>query len=353
MALMIRAVYKAGDFSLDIDLRSPSRRIGILGSSGAGKSLTLKAIAGILVPDQGNITIDGRVLFDSDKRICLKPQKRKVGYLFQNYALFPSMTVADNIGVGISGAKDEKRQIVGNLIRQFKLEGLERHYPRQLSGGQQQRVALARILAMAPDVILLDEPFSALDIHLRDQMNRELLTMLDGFPGHVIMVSHSRDEIYRFSEEVVIIDQGRIIDQGSRKDVFSKPSCLRAAALTGCKNFSRAKRLDDHTFEAVDWAAVVQTDQVLPVNLSYIGYRAHEFIPVWGKRQENCLPFTLARKDELPFEQNYYICPSGQETSPYSIAAWFVQRNLWPLLEEKGLPDYLQIRESDILFFES
>jgi molybdate transport system ATP-binding protein len=263
------------------------------------------------------------------------------------------MTVTENIGVGILAAKEEKQELISGLIRKFRLEGLERNYPRQLSGGQQQRVALARILAMAPDVILLDEPFSALDIHLRDQMNRELLTTLEDFPGHVIMVSHSRDEIYRFSEEVLIIDQGRIIDQGSRKDVFSKPSCLRAAALTGCKNFSRADRLDNHTIEAVDWGVRIRTNEVLPEKLAFIGYRAHQFVPVWGEKQENCLPFALARKDELPFEQNYYICPSGQERSPYSIAAWFVQRDLWPVLEEKGLPDYLQIREEDILCFES
>lgn len=351
--MTVRAVYKAGDFSLDIDLRSLSRRIGILGSSGAGKSMTLKLIAGILTPDHGIIRIDDRVLYDSDMRIDLKPQKRRVGYLFQNYALFPAMTVAENIGAGIAGSPAEKKRVTGGLIRQFKLDGLESHYPGQLSGGQQQRVALARILAMDPDVILLDEPFSALDIHLRDQMNRELLTTLEDYPGHVVMVSHSRDEIYRFSDEVVIIDQGRIIDQGKKKEVFARPSCVRAAALTGCKNFSRTKRLDEHTFEAIDWGAVIRTEQVLPDQLGFIGYRAHEFIPVWGEKQENCLPFILERKDELPFEQNYYICPSGHETSPYSIAAWFVQRQLWPVLEERGLPDYLKLREEEILFFKS
>ncbi len=351
MPVIISARYKAGDFDLDLNLQTDAKRIGILGASGAGKSLTLKLIAGILKADEGRICIDDRVLFDSGKRIDLKPQKRKVGYLFQNYALFPAMTVAENIGIGMPCSGTEKDVIIADLVRQFRLEGLEDHFPRQLSGGQQQRVALARILAAKPDVILLDEPFSALDIHLRDRMNRELLTTLESYPGQVIMVSHSRDEIYRFSDEVVIIDQGRIIDQGPKKEVFAHPASMRAAALTGCKNFCRAKRIDDHCFEAVDWGVRICTDRLLPEKLAFIGYRAHEFEPVWGQRQENCLPFILSRRDELPFETNYYICPSGKETSSYSVAAWFVQRNLWSLLEEKGLPDYLQIKEDSLLFF--
>ncbi len=352
MAMILSIRYRAGEFDLNIDLRSEAGRIGILGPSGAGKSMTLKLLAGILTPDGGVVSIDGRTLYDSEKRINMKPQTRRVGYLFQNYALFPAMTVEENIGIGMRESGTEKRKIIGELIGQFRLEGLGKHYPKQLSGGQQQRVALARILASRPDVILLDEPFSALDVHLRDQMNRELLTMLENYPGKVIMVSHSRDEIYRFSEEVVIMDRGRIIDRGEKKAVFARPATVRAAALTGCKNFSEARRLDDHTFEAVDWHAKIHTRQRLPEDLAFIGYRAHEFVPVWGEAQENCLPFILERQDELPFEQNYYICPSGEKTTKRSIAAWFVQRHLWPVLEEKGLPDHLQIREEALLFFE-
>ena len=351
MPVTISARYKAGDFSLDIGLETEAKRIGILGASGAGKSMTLKLIAGILRPDAGRICIDDRVLYDSERRIDLKPQKRRVGYLFQNYALFPSMTVAENIAVGMTCPRDRKGRLIADLISRFRLEGLENHYPRQLSGGQQQRVALARILAASPDVILLDEPFSALDIHLRDQMSRELLTILEGFDGQAIMVSHSRDEIYRFSDEVLIIDQGRIIDQGPKKDVFAHPASVRAAALTGCKNFCRAGKLDEHTIDAADWGIRIHTDRDIPDNLICIGYRAHEFEPVWGDCQENCLPFILKRRDELPFELNFYICPAGEETAAYSIAAWFVQRHLWPLLAERGLPDYLKIKEEDILFF--
>lgn len=352
MAIEAVIKYKAGGFTLNLDIRSDAKRIGILGASGTGKSMTLKMLAGILRPDQGRIAVDGRILFDSEQRIDMKPQRRKVGYLFQNYALFPSMTTAQNIGAGIPEKQADKGEIIASLIRRFGLEGLEEQYPSQLSGGQQQRVALARILAVSPDVILLDEPFSALDVHLRDRMNRELFMQLEDFPGTVVMVSHSRDEIYRFGEEIIIIDQGKVIDHGPRDTVFTYPKNARAAALTGCKNFCRAKRLDDHHFQALDWGVMICTQEKLPEKMTVIGYRAHEFIPVWGEPMENCLPFILRYKDKLPFEQNYYICPSGSGDTPLSTAAWFVQRSQWPVLEEKGLPDYLQIQEKDLLYFE-
>lgn len=352
MSVEVTTVYQAGEFRLDIGIRSDAKRIGILGASGTGKSMTLKMIAGILQPDRGRIVVDSRVLFDSQSKTNLKPQERKVGYLFQNYALFPSMTAEQNIGAGIPKKQEGRAETIASLIRRFGLEGLENHYPAQLSGGQQQRVALARILAVSPDVILLDEPFSALDIHLRDQMNRELLMQLEDYPGTVFMVSHSRDEIYRFSEEIVIIDRGRVIDHGERDAVFAHPKNSRAAALTGCKNFCRARRIDDHHFEAVDWGMTVSTQALLPEKLNVIGYRAHEFVPVWGEAKENCLPFRLHYQDELPFEQNYYICPSGNADTPHAVAAWFVQRSQWPVLKERGLPDYLQIQEEKLLFFE-
>lgn len=352
MAIEAEIKYQAGNFTLDVNIRSKAKRIGVLGASGAGKSMTLKMLAGIMRPDEGRITADGRVLFDSAQHIDVKAQSRRVGYLFQNYALFPSMTAAQNIAAGIPKKQADRAGIVSGLIRRFGLEGLENLYPPQLSGGQQQRVALARILAVSPDVILLDEPFSALDIHLRDQMNRELLMQLKDFPGTVFMVSHSRDEIYRFSEEIVIIDKGRVIDHGKREAVFSHPGNSRAAALTGCKNFSSARRLDDHHLEASDWGVTLHTRQVIPEKLGVIGYRAHEFIPVWGPAPENCIPFRLLYRDKLPLEQKYYVCPTGNADNPRAVAAWFVQRSQWPVLEAKGLPDYLQIREKDLLYFE-
>ena len=174
MAMEVKIHKKLGEYELDVHWKSTKKRIGILGASGSGKSLTLKSIAGIEHPDQGHIQIDDHVLYDSDSRICLKPQKRNVGYMFQNYALFPTMTVEQNVGAGLAGNKKKKQEQVQKMIRHFRLEGLEKRLPRELSGGQQQRVALARIMAYEPSVILLDEPFSALDVFLKDRLQQEM-----------------------------------------------------------------------------------------------------------------------------------------------------------------------------------
>lgn len=346
MELEMKLKHQFDNFLLDIDFQSRSDRVGILGASGAGKSMTLKMLAGIMTPGEGRIRLNDRVFLDTAKRINIKPRKRRVGYLFQNYALFPSMTVEENIGAGISGKSPHKKEIVTRMIERFNLSGLEKQIPSQLSGGQQQRVALARIMAYSPDMILLDEPFSALDVHLKDRMQRELLSQLEEYPGPVYMVSHSRDEIYRFSEEILIVDKGKIICQGKKKEVFAKPATRAAAVLTGCKNFSRAVKINDFTLRAKDWGLDIKTSTPVINDLKYIGYRAHEFVPVWGRAEGNCLPFILDRKDELPFEENYYIRAGREE-----VVSWFVQRDTRAEIAKKGLPDYLRIKEEELLYF--
>ncbi len=224
---------RTGDFSLNVRLESDAKRIGILGSSGAGKSMTLRCIAGIDKPDSGTISAAGKLFFDSDARVDIKPQERRVGYMFQNYALFPAMTVEQNIAAGLrpghkvgsgSGSGGGRSSVSGKLrirdsraaragrvaemVERFRLKGLEHRLPGELSGGQQQRVALARIMACSPDVILLDEPYSALDEELRERVQSETLEMLAGYEGQVVLVSHSKDEIYRFSDEIFKIEAG-------------------------------------------------------------------------------------------------------------------------------------------------
>ena len=162
--LKVNIQKKLKEFDLDVNFELKEGCLGILGPSGCGKSMTLKSIAGIVNPDEGFISFNNgneTIYFDFNKKINLKPQNRNVGYLFQNYALFPNMTVEENVAAGLS--KDDDKTIVSDMIKRFHLQGLEKRYPRQLSGGQQQRVALARILAYGPDVILFDEPFSAMD----------------------------------------------------------------------------------------------------------------------------------------------------------------------------------------------
>jgi len=340
-----------GDFTLDMDFSSDARTIGFLGASGEGKSVTLRCIAGIMRPDHGSIVLNGRTLFDSDRHINLPPQKRKVGYLFQDYALFPNMTVEKNILCGLSGVKDrnEKRQRVADVIAQMHLEGLERHKPAQLSGGQAQRAALARILVSQPDLLLLDEPFSALDSYLKDRLQEELIQTLEDYPGAVIMVSHNRDELYRFSEEIVVLDKGHVDEHAETRELFEDPKTRTAAILTGCKNYSRATRLDDHTAELTDWGITLHTERVLPESFAWIGYRAHDFIPVYGEAEPNSFQMELLSEAELPFERNFYLKPQGTPDSDDPIS-WFVQREQWDALDEKGLPDYLRLEESKILY---
>ena len=353
MAVTVKIQRKLDNFLLDINFHSDSRRIGILGASGCGKSMTLKSIAGIELPDEGHIELEGRTLFDKTEKINLKPQMRNVGYLFQNYALFPTMTVEKNIAAGLKGTKQEKEARVREMSDKFRLQGLEKRLPGQLSGGQQQRVALARIMAYEPDMILLDEPFSALDMYLKDQLQRELAEMLSDYEGTVIMVSHNRDEVYRFSEELLVIDQGKIAVSGKTKEIFQNPVSKEAAHLTWCENFSKARRIDSHTIEAEDWGITFTTERGIPDYTEYIGYRAHDFIPVWnaeqggadgaGSDRNGMLRFELESSAELPFEKNYYI-------NAGKTVCWFVQREKVRELEERGMPDYLAFDEEKLLF---
>ena len=344
MSISLHIRKKLDTFVLDVSFDSRAKRIGILGASGCGKSMTLKSIAGIATPDGGKIEADGRVLFDSASKINIKPQKRRAGYLFQNYALFPTMTVAENIGAGLRCGKAEKAERIGKMVEKFRLQGLEQRFPAQLSGGQQQRTALARIMAYEPDIILLDEPFSALDMYLKDRLQRELAEMLEDYEGTVIMVSHNRDEIYRFSEELLIMDQGKIEVCGKTEEIFADPVSRTAAGLTGCKNFSRLRRTGAHTALALDWGVSVLTEKKeIPEDAEWIGYRAHDFIPVWGGGGANMLKFEPESSARLPFEHNYYI--KAEET-----VCWFVQRERLKEIEEKGCPDYLKLAEEKMLF---
>ena len=198
-------------FSLDASFSAAGKgaMTALFGPSGAGKTLTLKCIAGLLVPDEGSIALEGAALYSSAQGICLKPRERRVGYLFQSYALFPTMTVEANIACAVrAGSREERTQRVAEQIRAFRLDGLEKRKPYQLSGGEQQRVAFARCLANDPAVLLLDEPFSAVDEELKRSLEDELMEHLAGFAGPCILVSHDRAQVERLCSAVVEIRGG-------------------------------------------------------------------------------------------------------------------------------------------------
>lgn len=338
---------KMQDFSLDVSMKSSAKRIGILGASGCGKSMTLKSIAGIVNPDEGNIVINGKIVFDSKRKINERTQKRNVGYMFQNYALFPNMTVEKNILCGLTCGKEEKMQKAEKMIRKFRLEGLEKRYPHELSGGEQQRVALARIMAYEPNIILLDEPFSAMDMFLKDQLFKELMQFLEDYKGTVLLVSHNRDEIYQFSEEILVLDYGKSICQGKTKEIFKNPRKKEAAKLTGCKNISRIHKISDYQVLAKDWNLKIHTKEKVNDDISYIGIRAHEFIPVWEMPKQNAIPIGQYEITELPFEHKFFIRTDGEKE-----IYWYVQKEKIKIIKEKGMPKYLEIPEEEILLLE-
>lgn len=221
MAIEVAIKKKIGNFSLDVAFSAGEEMFALLGASGCGKSMTLKCIAGIETPDEGKIVLNGRTLFDSEKKINLIPQKRKVGYMFQDYALFPNMTVEKNIMAGM-GKKPEKA-IVQDYIRRFRLEGLEHHLPRQLSGGQKQRVAIARALAMEPEILLFDEPTSALD----PQMVGEVLEVMRDLAHEgltMIIVTHEMAFARDVSKRVIFMANGVIVEDRPPKELFENPT---------------------------------------------------------------------------------------------------------------------------------
>ncbi len=339
--LKVNIQKKLKEFDLKVDFELEHGRLGILGPSGCGKSMTLKSIAGIIDPDDGVISLttdEETVYFDSNNKINLKPQIRNVGYLFQNYALFPNMTVEENIAVGLS--EDDDGKTVSEMIRRFRLEGLEKRYPRQLSGGQQQRVALARIMAYGPDVILLDEPFSAMDTFLKEQLRIELLNSLKDFDGFSIMVTHDRDEAFQFCDELIVLDQGEIIAKGNTYDIFENPRKVQVARLTGCKNISKIEIIDEYHVKSLDWGVIFEVSEKISPNITHIGIRAHDFSPA-EKDDVNVLDTANSIKVEMPFEW---------EITLENGLWWKCDKQIYE--HEFVIPRYLKVNPKNIILLE-
>ena len=332
---------KLKEFDLVVDFELEKKHLGILGPSGCGKSMTLKSIAGIVDPDNGVVSLntgEETIYFDSNKKINLKPQKRNVGYLFQNYALFPNMTVEENIACGLPKNHDGK--IVSEMIKRFRLDGLEKRYPRQLSGGQQQRVALARIMAYGPDVILLDEPFSAMDTFLKEQLRIELSNSLNDFDGFSIMVTHDRDEAFQFCDELIVLDQGKIIAKGDTYDIFENPRKVQVARLTGCKNISKIEIIDEFHVKSLDWGLIFEVSEKVSPNITHIGIRAHNFSAA-EKDDVNAFDTVNSTKLEMPFEWEVTL-PNG--------LWWKYDKAIYE--HEFEIPKYLKINPIDIILLE-
>lgn len=342
--LQVAIKKRLGDFCLDVSFGLERGTFAILGASGCGKSLTLKCIAGIETPDEGRILLDGRVLFDSEKKINLPPQKRKVGYMFQDYALFPHMTVEKNIMSGMGKKPD--RELVREYIRRFQLEGLEKHYPAWLSGGQKQRTAMARMIAAEPEALLLDEPFSALDSHLRWELEGQMREILAQVGKPAILVSHNRDEAYRLCQTVGCLNKGQMEIIEPVREFFQNPKTRTAAILSGCKNISPVRILDAQHLLAKDWGVVLTVPEI-PADTKAVGIRAHTFYPCGTEKEENIFRISGYRILEDMFEWNI----SFRTGEDQGWLQWKIAKKEWQEEPEQiHVPERLAVDAKNILF---
>ena len=251
-------------FTLDVAWSAGDEVVTLFGPSGAGKSLTLQCLAGLSRPDVARVVVNGRVFDETAAGIELRPQARRLGYVFQGYALFPHLTVAENVAFGLRDRPSpERRRRTAEILAQLGLEALAGRDPRELSGGQQQRVALGRAIAPDPAVLLLDEPLSALDAPLRRQLGGELRSLIVGLRRTVVLVTHDLAEAYQLGDRLVIYEGGRVVQAGPKADVLGRPGSERVARLIGLRNVVRGtvvKSAPDrveiawrgHTVEAVN-----------------------------------------------------------------------------------------------------
>ena len=339
MALSVDVEKRFRGFSLRIAFEAENETLALLGASGCGKSMTLRCIAGVEKPDRGRIVLDGETLFDSEKHICLPPQQRKMGLMFQHYALFPHMTVEQNVLCGARRALrgGQRDSAVQDALEALGLTELKNRLPGQLSGGQQQRAALARILVSQPSLLMLDEPFSALDSHLRFRMEEQTRQVIRQFGKTVLLVSHDRDEVYRMADRVAILKNGQIERIGARGEVFSDPGTRTACVLTGCKNVSAIRRIDEHHAEALDWGITLALP--LKPGTDALGIRMHAIRPGEG---ENAFRCRVTEVIENPFSFTVMLRPLCAPSSAAPIG-WEMEKPVWRSLRAEELTVHLPV----------
>jgi molybdate transport system permease protein len=321
--------------------------------------MMLRCIAGVETPTQGRIVLNGRTLFDDRQQINLPSSKRKVSLVFQNYALFPHMTVAQNIAFGLQHLSQPlRRQRVAEYLALVQLQNtapseggsFASRYPHQLSGGQQQRVALARALATEPEVLLLDEPFSALDTYLRSQMEQQLVATLSNYRGVTLFVTHNLEEAYRICDLLLVMSAGTAIAHDAKQRIFEHPQTVRVAQLTGCKNFSRAVVKEDHVVDALDWGIPLQVLEAIPDRLTDIGIRAHQIHITTNPHGDNTYPAWLAATSETPHRITLFLKFNTPSISPadYHVQAE-VFKDQWHPIKDLPYPWFVQLARDRLI----
>lgn len=346
MELFIDIEKKLADFNLVIKFNINQATLGLLGASGSGKTMILRCIAGLEVPDKGCIILNGRTLFDSEQHINIPSCQRKVGFVFQNYALFPHMTVSENIAFGLSQySKLEQQKKISQYIKTFRLVGMEKRYPYELSGGQQQRVALARALSTEPETLLLDEPFSALDIHLRDQVEEEMLELLSAYQGITLFVSHNLHEAYRMCQQIAILDQGCLADIGPKRLMFDEPRTRTGAKITGCTNIAHCKMIQTNYMEVADWGCMIDTGQVVRDNVVSVGIRANHLEFCDYKDMPNTFAYQIQSLSEMPDKIMLSLKISETQVAPLKME---LNREFWQKYAD-NLPPYIHFPVNKLL----
>lgn len=356
MGLEVNITKKLAGFQLRVDFKADNDILGFLGASGSGKSMTLRCIAGIETPDKGKIVLNGRVLFDFENKINIPIRERKVGFLFQNYALFPNMTVEQNIGFGLvkNISKAERAHKIKKKISDLQLVGMEKRYPYQLSGGQQQRVALARALVVDPEILLLDEPLSALDEHLKNSMIVQLRDDLKSFMGTSIYVTHNMEEAYQLCNNIIIIKEGKIDTIGQKDDIFNNPPTLCAAELTGCKNISPARKIGNNIIEVIGWGCKITFNYEIENSIRYVGIRAHYLEICEDDEDINTFNCWVVFTSETLFRTKVYLKFSKPiaDEKHYHIM-WDISKEEWDLVKAKPLPLKIRINPEKIIQIKS
>ncbi|MGA8073580.1 MAG: sulfate/molybdate ABC transporter ATP-binding protein [Candidatus Acidiferrales bacterium] len=314
MALEVQIEKRLPAYTLSVAFATGAKTLAVLGPSGAGKTMTLRCIAGLERPDSGRIVLNNRVLFDSAKNINVPSRDRRVGLLFQSYALFPHLTVAENIAFGLDRiAPYERLTRTREQISALHLDGLENRRPRELSGGEQQRAALARALAIAPEALLLDEPLSALDTHLRSQIEHQLLDTLSAYRGAALLVTHNIEEAYRLGSDLLVLSKGQAAAFGPKEEIFRHPPTVEVARLTGCKNFSAARNISTNEIEATGWRCRLRVTQAIARPATQVGIRAHQIDFLESHNAgpndaaENVFPCWPISTSETPFRITLYL----------------------------------------------
>ena len=352
MALEIQIEKKLPEFTLDVSFATGNAPLSILGPSGAGKTMLLRCIAGLERAQRGRIALDDRVLFDTEKRVHVPARDRHVGMLFQHFALFPHRTVAENIAFGLQSlSAAEQAQRLTSFLERTHISGLENRYPRQLSGGEQQRAALARALAVEPEALLLDEPLSALDTHLRSQMEAQLQETFAAYHRPALLVTHDIEEAYRLSKQLLVLSRGRVAAFGPKEEIFRRPPSVEVARLTGCKNFSRARAISETTVEALDWGCQLRIAHSFTKPVAHVGIRAHQIDFVEAGRtdasQENVFPCWLVRSSETPFRITLYLhlhqAPGQSGAIPQIDLQAEVFKEKWQLFRDRPFPWHVRI----------